>query len=115
MIEFQLPWPPSANTYWRRNGSRYFVCPKGMEYRKLAAYQLHHFKDSFCIFQRLSISIEAYPPDKRRRDLDNIFKCLMDSLQYASVFEDDCQIDRINIMRMQSKIGMVNIQIEELN
>lgn len=44
---------------------------------------------------RLSVEIDAHPPDRRRRDLDNLQKPLLDALEYAGVYEDDSQIDRL--------------------
>lgn len=112
----QLPWPPSSNTYWRRNGGRYFISTKGQ------AYRLHVIKiclelglaNSFTEDDRLSVSILAYPPDKRRRDLDNLFKGLMDSLQHAKVFPDDSQIDELSIRRIESRFGMIEVTVEKL-
>jgi crossover junction endodeoxyribonuclease RusA len=37
--------------------------------------------------------MDAFPPDRRRRDLDNIQKPVLDALQHAGVYEDDSQID----------------------
>lgn len=48
---------------------------------------------------RLMVSVILYPPDKRRRDIDNPIKILLDSLQRACVFEDDSQIDRLLVER----------------
>ena len=38
------------------------------------------------------MSVDAYPPDKRRRDLDNIQKSLWDALQHGGAYRDDSQI-----------------------
>lgn len=48
---------------------------------------------------RLAVSIRVYPPDKRRRDLDNLMKCLIDALQHAGMYQDDSQIDRLLVTR----------------
>ncbi len=40
------------------------------------------------------IDLEYYPPDNRRRDFDNLFKCVLDSLEYASVVKNDAQFKR---------------------
>ncbi len=59
--------------------------------------------------------VEAYPPDKRCRDLDNILKIILDSLEGAQVFENDNQIDRILLERKETgKPGKVIVSIFEI-
>jgi len=48
---------------------------------------------------RLRVEIAAFPPDRRARDLDNLLKSVLDSLQHSGVFESDSQIDDIRIWR----------------
>ena len=35
----------------------------------------------------------------RRRGIDNLFKCTLDSLEHANVFADDSQVDKLSIHR----------------
>lgn len=113
-LVIELPWPPSVNHYWRRCGARYFVSLKGKTFRD----NVHHICDTtshkFDNKVRLRVTIEAYPPDRRRRDLDNILKSLLDSLQHAQIYEDDNQIDDIRVIRMpllESKVIVTICQI----
>ena len=113
MINVELPWPPSVNKYWRRNGSRYFISKEGQRFKRDVGFLCSRYKGMFIDKQRLSISIAAYPPDKRRRDLDNILKVLFDSLEAIGVFEDDSQIDEIFVKRqpeLEAKV-MVNLKV----
>ena len=107
----ELPWPPSVNHYWRRQGSRYFVSSEGKQYRDSVFYLSREFRGLFKLKERLSVHIQAYPPDKRRRDLDNIFKATLDCLQYAQVYEDDSQIDFLAIKRMTEFKGKIIVEI----
>lgn len=109
----ELPWPPSVNHYWRRQGNTYFVSAKGKAYRNELFYRCHAYKGLFKPTQRLSVVIDAFPPDKRRRDLDNILKSLLDSLQYVGVYEDDSQIDSLAIKRNSSRDGKIIVEITE--
>lgn len=114
MIEITLPWPPSANTYWRRNGSRYFISSKGQQYRHETTIKCIPYRHHFDADSRISVSINAYPPDKRKRDLDNLFKSVLDSLQFSTVFVDDSQIDALAIRRMPERKGEIVITLERI-
>lgn len=113
-ISIALPWPPTSNTYWRRRGHVYFVTKKGIDYRNNTIYACLNYRNYFKEDERLKISIEAFPPDKRRRDLDNILKCLLDSLQHAQVYKDDSQIDELHIYRRHSGFGEVIVSLEKI-
>jgi crossover junction endodeoxyribonuclease RusA len=63
----------------------------------------------------LQVSILAFPPDLRRRDLDNTLKATLDSLQKCGVYEDDFQIARLTIERCRpSKPGRLEVSILEV-
>lgn len=110
---FYLPFPPSANRYWRHNRGRTHLSSEARAYRALIAKEVSHS----CTFgeARLDVSIVAYPPDKRRRDLDNMLKQLLDALQFAGAYCDDSQIDRLSIERGEDKKhGLVEVRIQKI-
>jgi crossover junction endodeoxyribonuclease RusA len=41
------------------------------------------------------VEIILYPPDARRRDIDNYNKALFDALTHAGIWEDDSQVQRM--------------------
>jgi len=43
--------------------------------------------------------VELFPPDRRKRDVDNILKALLDALTHAGVYEDDSFIDDLRVVR----------------
>lgn len=103
-----LPWPPSVNSYWRHPtrgalAGRHLISEEGRRYRTLVAQLCLVNRLNGAKQGRLSVTIQAFPPDKRRRDLDNILKALLDSITHAGVIEDDSQIDDLRIVRRQSK------------
>lgn len=94
-----LPWPPSVNHYWMASGKRRYIGAKGKEFRLLVLSAWNRARVQGFGNARLSVSVVAYPPDRRARDLDNILKAALDALQHARAFEDDSQIDRLIVDR----------------
>lgn len=45
--------------------------------------------------------MDAFPPDRRRRDLDNLQKPTLDAMQHAGVYEDDSQVDLLITRRRE--------------
>ena len=112
MIEFELPWPPSINHYWRHTKNGHYISVEGKKYRQFVFFHCLNHRNQFTKESRLSIDIQAYPPDKRKRDIDNILKSLLDALQYACIYYDDSQIDELSIKRNLDLEGKVKIIIE---
>jgi crossover junction endodeoxyribonuclease RusA len=112
MIELTLPWPPTVNTYWRNFNGRTIISAKGREYRKAVADQVLIQRGAKHLDYALQVTIEAFRPDRRRRDLDNLLKAILDSLTHAGVMEDDCLIVDLRIYWADDVGGMVKVTIE---
>lgn len=110
----KLPWPPSVNMYWRRNGGRYFIAKKGMDFRQACLDACIKHYGLYGRDIKLAVLIEAYPPDKRKRDLDNILKPILDGLAHAKVFEDDVQVDKLTIWRCMPMLGELIITLHPI-
>lgn len=114
MTAITLPFPPSNNTYYRRVGAKTLISAKGRAYCKAVI--------KACIEAgisrqdgRLAVVIKACPPDRRRRDLDNMLKGLLDALTHGGAWEDDSQIDQLAIIRGPIKaLGCVEVTISEI-
>ncbi len=115
-----LPEPPSLNAYYtvQRRG-RFFakvVTKKGIEYQKL----IFRYKKELnlpCLHGDLSVVMDCFPHSRNSRDIDNYFKALLDSLQYAGIIENDNMI-RSTLGRMQQpnrKWPCVLLQIEKMD
>lgn len=98
-FKFELPWPPSINHYWRHTKNGHYISKEGKLYRDEVYYTCLDYRGILPENGRFSVVIEAYPPDKRKRDLDNLLKSLLDALQNSGVYTDDSQIDRLTIER----------------
>jgi crossover junction endodeoxyribonuclease RusA len=85
-----LPYPPSINHYWRRAGRIIHISREGRDYRQKV---VDLFDNDAPLTNRLAVRLTLFPPDRRRRDIDNVQKPLLDALQHAGAYEDDSQID----------------------
>jgi crossover junction endodeoxyribonuclease RusA len=64
---------------------------------------------------KLRITMILQPKDKRRIDIDNRIKCVLDSLQEAGVFDDDFHVDELHVLRgEQVKGGRLLLTIETI-
>ena len=95
MLELELPYPPSVNHYYRRVGPRTLISREGRRYRQRIVAILRALGVR-PIDGMLSVTVDFYPPDRRRRDLDNLQKCLWDALQHGGLYRDDSQIKEIH-------------------
>lgn len=111
MISLTLPWPPSANRYWRHPSSgplagRHLISAEGRAYRSAVHVALvEQLQRHPRLRQRLVVQVEAAPPDNRARDLDNLSKALMDALTHAGLWVDDSQIDDVRVLRRLPQPG----------
>lgn len=113
-ITLELPFPPSVNTYWRRVNGKTLISAKGRAYASQVAWMTRR-SARFPAGIRAAVVVEAFMPDRRMRDLDNLFKSLLDSLVKAGVLVDDSVIDDLRIVRKcVVKGGKVLVSIKEL-
>ena len=55
------------------------------------------------------------PRDKRKMDIDNRIKATLDALEHAGVFDDDFQVDHLEMIRGEPiKGGLLHVVIEEI-
>lgn len=119
IITLTLPWPPTVNTYWRRlttgrMGGRVLISEKGRAYRESVLRHLAGNGIGTVGAERVRVDIEARPPDRRQRDLDNLPKAILDALTHGGLWEDDSQIDDLRIWRSTQCTGEVVITITPL-
>lgn len=114
ILTLELPWPPSVNHYWGQRGKRRYLTSKALLFRHAVLKIFRNDPSPFPPSDRLSLEVQLFPPDKRRRDIDNVLKGLLDSLQHAGVFKDDNQIDRLAIVREPELSNRCIVTIQSL-
>ena len=116
MIELELPYPPSANTYYRNVRGMTLISKKGREYRQavLNAVQSYGFEP---ITGAIAVKVILYCPDWRRRDEDNTKKSLYDSISKSGLWEDDSFIcaSICEKRKDEDKVGRVILQIKPVD
>lgn len=145
-IVLVLPWPPSVNNYfmeyamppavamikqqlrvsgwdgfhqWLRKNTRVMkrVGEQGHAYRADVLEIVLRARLNKGVRYPIVMNLQAFPPDKRERDLDNIYKPLQDALEKAAVYLSDYQIAKHVSERMDHQIekpGRVEITLAPL-
>lgn len=117
-IEIHLPWPPTVNNYYGTliRGKRKipYIKAQGKQFRKDVEEAIHQQLPGFdTLDDSLYVEVVLYPPDARRRDLDNYMKALLDAITLSNIWEDDSQIDQLSIFRgVKMPKGMVTVKID---
>lgn len=111
-----LPYPPSANAYWRsiviKGSVRVLVSKEAKEYKERAGMIARR------LFQKpltgaIGMQLRVYRPEKRG-DLSNRIKVLEDAL-CGIAYEDDSQIVEIRAYRHDSpRDGKVEVSIWQM-
>lgn len=105
MIVLTLPFPPSANMYYRSvnkgpAAGRVLISEPGRKYRHTVAGELlAQIGRPPHLTGRLAVRLELNVPDLRRRDVKNHDKGLLDALTHAGLWIDDEQIDWFLVSR----------------
>lgn len=111
ILQFRLPFPPSVNHYWRHiskgpAAGRVLISEEGRAYRTQCAKNVIEQRvPTHALAGKLAVSIQVYPPDRRRRDLDNLLKGSLDALKHCGLIEDDGDIDDLHVMRGPPEAG----------
>lgn len=124
-----LPYPPSVNHLWRhvviRGAVRTLISSNGRKYKEAVRKQVFAQLglDVAPLSGRLVVALIVYPPDRRRRDIDNVFKVLGDALSpekgkvrgFPGLWLDDSQIDVLHVERGPvHRDGYVRVHVREL-
>lgn len=123
-----LPYPPSVNRMWRTPNAgplagRTMLSSDGRRYRADVAMVVAAYRQSarsgaisgrhWPVECRLSVDIEARMPDRRKRDIDNLPKAVLDALTHTGVWADDSQIDDLRVWRSPEMGGVVIVTIAQ--
>lgn len=122
-LTMTLPFPPSVNHYWRhvvlgkppKQRVTTLISKPGREYSESVAAQVLAEKTRLKIASYVAMTVLLSPPDRRRRDVDNYSKSLLDSLVKAGVLEDDSLVRDLRLVWGEvRKGGQAVVMIREI-
>lgn len=120
-VEFVIPYPPSGNHMWKHTkGGGHYLTNKVLDYYRLVHAEIHKQIPGVKLAGlgtngRVGVRAVLYPPDRRKRDLDNAWKVISDACTRAGVWVDDCAIDQLTLFRQTSSQakGIVSMRVWE--
>ena len=115
MIKLELSvMPPSVNSLWINKPNGRYKSKKGKIFEKTARSELKNQFRYKPLVNGLKVHIRLYFKDKRKRDIDNYNKAILDSMTKI-IYEDDSQIEELNVKKLVGcGFDKVEIEVEEL-
>ena len=114
---FLLPIPPSVNAAYRAVNGRVMKSKKYRDWEEEAkkAMSFQDMGNIETLTGRIKATYRFGWLDKRKRDIANFEKALSDFLEDWGVYENDCQIDYMELFRIKrSDCNGVFVTIREL-
>lgn len=114
-MNLTLSYPTvSGNGLWRHAKGRHYINPKAKAYYDLIAWELLSQKANLKLSIPLQVSVKLYPPDNRKRDLENLIKVLHDALTKGNLWIDDSQVRKMTV-EWFPKVPNGRIELEVLD
>lgn len=113
MMRYRIPWPPTQNHIWKHT----CVAGKPRTYR---TQKYKEFLDLTSLLVRprrpmeggVMVKLVFSPPDRRRYDVDNRCKAVLDALTHCGVWQDDSQI--VTLLACKGPVDKANPGVEIL-
>jgi len=110
-----LPYPINCtvNHLYIRTKKNVFVNKTAKNYKEIVYYLC--LKEKKFEEKKVIVEIDLHPPDKRKRDLDNILKIVLDALEFAKIINNDCQITKLCVTKKEVVTnGCLKLKISEI-
>lgn len=121
----KIPYPPTVNSYWitrsiknKQSGKIIKTVTRSEKVKKYhedVFYLLKSQNIKSLLTQKLRLDLHVFPPDHKKRDLDNVCKAILDALQHAGIYDDDFKIWKLTVERKEvRKYGEVEFVITSI-
>lgn len=104
-FQFEIGYPPTGNHAVIHARGAHFLSVQARTYFAQTWAGIQQKGLSLRLTGRLRVEVLIHPPDRRRRDLDNIWKTAGDACTRAGVWLDDHQIDHLVLQRGEMMKG----------
>ena len=102
---FELPYPPTINNYYAVVNGRKILSSRGRTFKSDAIIELFKQGAEKGLEGPYSIWIQVFPPDRRKRDIDNLVKPVLDSLTEFGMISDDSQVTDLRVTKYDRMKG----------
>lgn len=111
-VSLSLPWPPSVNRHVRAAKRGVYTSREWRDY--LQAGVLIGKRCQRLGKARVAVEILLYPPTRRRCDIDNRVKILLDVIERSGIIADDSQVDILHVERREvAPPGRADVTVRE--
>lgn len=111
MVKIKLKdTPPSTQHIYRHNGPRTYMTQEGQDCKEAYKWEIKSQYKGKPLLDPISVIIELYWNDNRRRDVDNFNKLILDAGS-GILWEDDSQIQELIIRKFNKKGSGVSLCI----
>lgn len=117
MLVLMLPFPPSVNQLWRFARGRMYRSAVYKFWADDAERHLQAQGKPETVTYKCALEIAVGRPDRRRRDIDNVNKAVLDLLQHCGVLADDSLVQDLRTYWSDEVVGVQVIikQLEKCN
>lgn len=95
-VYLELPFPPSVNGIWRAAKGRHYCSPRYQAWKTEAGFLARSQARTARVSGPYAVQLNFVRPDRRRRDLDNLLKSVIDLLRDLSITDDDSECQQID-------------------
>lgn len=98
---------------YRHSGGKHYLTATAKGYYHEVAWRVREQGKVVNLDMPLKVHCELFPPDRRKRDMDNAWKVVADSLTKAGVWQDDSLIKSLTLEWGEvHKGGLIRVLIQ---